>query len=81
MNETNTAAMGGIRGLGMVTGEAGGGQTGMNDAWINQNGAESQQNTNLHQSLVNDHNDLHDEIESNDVSPKSGKKLRIVSTR
>lgn len=79
MNETNTAAIsGGIRGLGNVTGEV----SGLADDWIAQNGIESSQQTNLHQSLLDDHMDLHDEIESNDISPKNGvNKLKIVSTK
>lgn len=78
MNETNTTAMGGIRGIGSVTGITDPSDGGN---WVTQNGIEAGQNSELHQGLIDWHNDLHDEIEDNDVSPKSGKKLRIVSTK
>ena len=37
IREQNFASYGGVRGLGIVTGEAGGGPEGPNTNWINQN--------------------------------------------
>jgi hypothetical protein len=76
IREQNFASYGGIRGLGAVTGEAGGGVTGTNTNWINQNIQGSQENTDNHQQLYQWHADLHDEIEDNDLNPKDkGKKI------
>lgn len=69
-----------MRGLGAVTGEAGGGAPGVNDGWIAQTSGEQLQVVNLVQNWVNDHMDLHAEIEGNDLNPKDGnKKVKVVS--
>lgn len=79
IKENNFSSYGGIRGLGAVTGESGGGSTGLNVNWINQNIQGSQENTDSHQEILSQHQDLHDEIESNDLNPKDkGKKIKIT---
>lgn len=71
-----------MRGLGAVTGESSGGSEGLNTSWINQNGVESDENTNQHQNLLSAHQDLHDEIEGNDLNPKdSNKKVKVVNEK
>ena len=51
----------------------------MNVGWVNRTSVEQGQNTNLVQSLIDNHNDLHTEIESNDLNPKDGnKKVKVV---
>lgn len=61
-----------------MTGEAGGGDTGTNLSWIAQTSGEQGEHTNLVQGLLDNHNDLHSEIEGNDLNPKNGKKAKIV---
>jgi len=78
IREQNFSSYGGVRGLGIVTGESGGGPEGPNTNWINQNIQGSQDHGDLHQDLLDDHNDLHAEIEGNDLNPKDkGKKVEI----
>ena len=79
LDETNFASYGGVRGLGAVTGEASGGDPGVNNAWIAQTSGEQDDRTNLVQGLIDDHTDLHGEIEGNDLNPKNGnKKAKVV---
>ena len=71
-----------MRGLGAVTGESSGGDPGVNNTWIAQTSGEQNDRTNLVQSLVGDHVDLHGEIEGNDLNPKDGnKKVKVVSEK
>jgi hypothetical protein len=79
IRENNFSSYGGVRGLGAVTGESSGGPEGTNLNWINQNIQGSQENTDSHQEILSQHQDLHDEIESNDLNPKDkGKKIKIT---
>jgi len=93
IKESNFASYGGIRGLGAVTGEAGSATNppGMNTVWIGQCATGAQENTDAHQALQDDHNqmhgsnddyDLHNEIEDNDLNPKDkGKRIRIQTEK
>lgn len=79
IRESNFASYGGVRGLGAVTGDAAGGATGPLVNWITQNNTQSQNNTDAHQSLVADNNNLHTEIEDNDLNPKdANKKVKTI---
>jgi hypothetical protein len=47
--------------------------------WINQTSSGQGEHTNLVQSLIDNHNDLHSEIEGNDLNPKdANKKVKVV---
>lgn len=80
IHEGNFASSGMVRGLGAVTGEANAnGEPGTNQGWIAQTSAGQQAQTQATQGLIDYHNDLHDEIEGNDLNPKDGnKKVKVV---
>lgn len=79
LREMNVASSGDIRGLGNVTGTAGGGNTGNIDTWINQNITGSTENNQAHHNFAkSSHFDLHKELENNDINPKDKRKKIVI---
>lgn len=84
IREGNFASSGMIRGIGAVTGESGSatGEPGMNTSWIDRTASEQEEHTQASQGLRDYHNDLHNEIEDNDLNPKNGsRRARVVVTQ